>query len=1115
MKSRIRVSWLVMLAAIVLSLVPAATLTARPAAASSTCDWAQFVADITVPDGTSFAAGATFTKTWRLKNIGTCTWSTSYSLVFSSGNKMGGPSSVNLPKTVAPGQTVDLTLTLTAPSSAGHYIGYWMFKNASGVLFGIGSTANKPWWVEINVSGGTVEGNAYDFVANYCSASWYSGAGSLPCPGTDGDSRGFVLQVNQPKLEDGSTNSGGGLITNPQNTYNGDIHGKFPAFHVQAGDKFQSIVNCAYGATSCYVTLRLDYQIGNGPIFTLWSFREKYEGLYYSVNLDLSALAGQDVKFILTTLATGSAAGDRALWVNPHIVRPGITPPPTTETPTPTPIPAPTCDRALFLADVTVPDGTLFAPGTAFTKTWRLKNVGTCTWTTSYALVFDTGEQMSGPSSVAMPKTVAPGGTVDVTVNLTAPNAAGTYRGYWKFQNANGARFGIGSDGTKSWWVEIKVSGTATGRNYDFGTATSPVASGYNRVTEATKYTSGGFGWTDTSTLESRDRSAVSDALKRDFVMSSSAARSFKVDLPNGTYAVTVTMGDNDFAHDNMQVKANGTTMLPDVDTAAGSYAINTFYVTVSAGTLELAFSDTGGSDPTWIVNGVAIVAGSPQSNCDRAQMIADVTVPDGTTFAPGTTFNKTWRLKNVGTCTWSTSYAMVFDSGNQMNGQASVALPSSVAPGQTVDMTVQLTAPNAGGSYRGYWKFQNANGVRFGIGTSGTAAWWVDIKVSGPTATPGTPTSTPGTPTPTTTPQPGVSYDFVANACSAVWVSGAVQLPNKLPCPGTDGDSRGFVLKLTSPQLENGTVDPRMGLVTFPQNVFNGYIQGIYPPYHVKPGDRFRSIVNCAYGETSCYVVFRLDYQTGTGPITTFWAFVEKYEGQYYSADLDLSPLVGQDIKFILTVLSTGSATGDRALWVAPIIYNPAGVTATATTAPTSTPTTPTPTSTTASGTQTPTLTPTSTGTPDTNTWNMYQNVKYGFHFKFPPGSSIASQSDNAGRVYLPITAGTNLKQKYVDVSVVDNATTCKSPNSTPMSTSSNETINGIQFLKETGAEGAAGNIYDWVAYSTTKGTSCISLTFVLHSTNPGVYPTPPILFDPAAESSVFTTIMATYGNQ
>lgn len=1050
MKSRLSLGLIMMLAALVLSFIPAATITTQHAAASSTCDWAQFIADVTVPDGTSFTPGTTFKKTWRLKNIGTCTWTTSYALVFDTGDKMGGPSSVNLPSNVTPGQTVDISINLTAPASGGHYIGYWKFKNASGVLFGIGSTANKSWWVEINVTSGSGYGVAYDFSANYCSASWYSIQGSLPCPGTDGDSRGFVLKVDKPQLENGTFDTGSGLITMPQNAYNGDIHGAFPAFRVQSGDKFQSIVNCAYGATSCYVTFRLDYQIGNGPINTLWTFREKYEGLYYRANVDLSSLAGQDVKFILTVLATGSAAGDRALWSNPAIMRLGAPPPP----------PPP------------------------------------------------------------------------------------------------------------------------SGYKYDFGTASSPVASGYTRVTETTAYTSGGYGWTDTSGLESRDRGAPSDDLKRDFVMQSSSPRTFKVDLPNGSYSVTVTMGDHDYAHDNMIVKANGTTVLADVDAALNTFAVNTFNVTVSGGSLALEFSDGGGTDPTWVLNAVSIsTAPPPPATCDRAQFIADVTVPDGTVFNPGVTFIKTWRLKNVGTCTWTTSYAMIFDTGDKMGGPDAVNLPKSVAPGQTVDMTVNLTAPSTAGSYRGYWKFRNANGIPFGIGSSGTKSWWVDIKVVGTAATP-----TPGTPLPSPTPISGVMYDFAANACSAAWFSSA----GTLPCPGTEGDQKGFVLKVTNPQLENGTTDSRLGLLTFPQNIYNGYIQGIYPSYRVKSGDRFRSIVNCAYGATSCYVVFRLDYQTGTSPITTFWAFVEKYEGQYYQADLDLSPLVGQDIKFILTVLSTGSPTGDRALWVAPMIYNSSFA---ATTAPASPAATPHPTATVAltsvsisnfsfqpqtlqvkvgstvtwanndatshtvtsdtgvfdSGTLTPggsfsfTFTqagtfayhcnihpnmkgtiivvpsdpaPTATGT-NTSNWNTYQNVQFGFSFKFPPGSSIASQSDNSGRVYLPITQGTNLKEKYIDVKVVEDASTCKSPASGIVSSTENVTINGTPFLKEVGSDGAAGNIYNWTAYSTAKGTDCISLTFVLHATNPGNYPTPPPTYDMTAESAVFSTIMSTFFNQ
>jgi hypothetical protein len=162
----------------------------------------------------------------------------------------------------------------------------------------------------------------------------------------------------------------------------------------------------------------------------------------------------------------------------------------------------------------------------------------------------------------------------------------------------------------------------------------------------------------------------------------------------------------------------------------------------------------------------------------------------------------------------------------------------------------------------------------------------------------------------------------------------------------------------ITNPsKLENGTNDSRSGLLTFPQNINNGYIQGIYPAYKVKSGDKFRTIVNCENGATACYVVFRLDYSiVGSSTIQTYWAFVERYEGQVYPADIDLSSLVGKDIKFILTVLATGSSSGDRALWVAPIIYN-----ASASVPPSATPTVA---PSTATNTNTP-IPPTVTATP------------------------------------------------------------------------------------------------------------------------------------------------------
>jgi fibronectin type 3 domain-containing protein len=132
------------------------------------------------------------------------------------------------------------------------------------------------------------------------------------------------------------------------------------------------------------------------------------------------------------------------------------------------------------------------------------------------------------------------------------------------------------------------------------------------KVTEATTYAAGGFGWIDPSGLESRDRSALADDLKRDFVTHASAARTFKVDLPNGNYSVSITMGDNDYLHDNMVVKANGATSLADVDSAAGAFTVSTFTVTVSGGSLALEFSDAGGADPSWVVNGLTITTPPP-----------------------------------------------------------------------------------------------------------------------------------------------------------------------------------------------------------------------------------------------------------------------------------------------------------------------------------------------------------------------------------------------------------------------------------------------------------------------------------------------------------------------
>jgi len=129
------------------TLVPA-TNTPVPTAVSY-CDWVLFIKDVTIPDGTQLSSGEVFTKTWRLQNRGTCTWTSDYMLVYTSGDQMGSTTAVRLPGNVAPGQTVDVSVALTAPASAGYHTSYWMLRNPSGALFGAGNKANEAFYVEI------------------------------------------------------------------------------------------------------------------------------------------------------------------------------------------------------------------------------------------------------------------------------------------------------------------------------------------------------------------------------------------------------------------------------------------------------------------------------------------------------------------------------------------------------------------------------------------------------------------------------------------------------------------------------------------------------------------------------------------------------------------------------------------------------------------------------------------------------------------------------------------------------------------------------------------------------------------------------------------------------
>ena len=792
------------------------------------------------------------------------------------------------------------------------------------------------------------------------------------------------------------------------------------------------------------------------------------------------------------------------------------------------------CDWAQFVTDVSVPDGWPVYPGQVFRKTWRLKNIGTCTWTRSYSLVFAGGEQMGGLAAVNLPKDVPPGQTVDISVDLTAPTLPGMYRGYWQLRNASGGLFGIGPTATKAIWAQVEVVGRSA-IVYDFAANTCaaswhsewggllpcagtipdargvvmkldqpilengspaiapgilmippfeyneslygiypPVQVKFGDVFQAMigcEYGAAGCEVQFVIKYKLESDPGFSRTYWNSFEKHDGAFRKLNLSL-NGLAGKTVSF--------MLMVRPLGET------TKDRALWVNPVVVRPGAPVTPGPTSIPLPSTPVPVPTALTLPAGS---KCDKASFVSDVTVPDGTVFAPGQSFTKTWRLKNNGTCTWNTGYSVVFSSGEQMGGPASVNLPNQVAPGQTVDISLNLTAPANPGTYRGYWLLKNSAGNLFGIGTAGNAAFWLEVRTSG-------------------APSSGTGYDFAANACSATWSSGA----GVLPCPGNSGSAKGFGMPVSNPVLENNTIDSRMGILMVPQNAYNGSIQAAFPPFAVQSGDRFQSTINCEFNTKGCYVVFRLDYRVNNGPQNTLWSFGEKYEGLYYQADVDLSSLAGQNVQFILYVGSAGSPANDRALWVGPRILRAGSAlpSSLAADSPTSTPLPP-PTNST-SATTTPAIVATSTPVPGSGsadpTWSLYQNTVYNFAFRFPPGTSISGASAEKVLFQLPFAPGINLFEKYLQVDIRPYTGSCTNSLGWTPSASSNINTNAIDFLFESGTVIAPDRQSDWRSYSTVRNGNCLSLGFVLNSNASGA-PS----FNASAESAVFDAMLSTFG--
>lgn len=175
-------------------------------------------------------------------------------------------------------------------------------------------------------------------------------------------------------------------------------------------------------------------------------------------------IASWSLIFFLSACGTNTPATPTPTQAPPTEVPSTVAAPTTEVTPTPAITPTATgsapgntsgcVDGATFVTDVTIPDYSHLDPRETFTKTWRIKNSGTCTWNSSYMAVYASGDKLGGPNSVAFSDT-APGATLDISADMAAPNTDGQYKIFYQLEDAAGKPMTI--DAGNTIWAIITV----------------------------------------------------------------------------------------------------------------------------------------------------------------------------------------------------------------------------------------------------------------------------------------------------------------------------------------------------------------------------------------------------------------------------------------------------------------------------------------------------------------------------------------------------------------------------------------------------------------------------------------------------------------------------------
>lgn len=446
--------------------------------AVSDMDQLSYIADLTVPDGSTLTSGVEFTKEWHVRNTGTRPWGDGYILQFESDDQMEGPDSVPLPP-LQPGEFGVVAVSLVAPQRAGRHRSTWKSRNADGEPFGPGLYADfvvSPvprregaiFVSDETIPDGTVIEPGATFlktwrVRNSGNAAWDIGYGlsfhageamngpehiTVP-PVRSGAVADVSVTLTAP--EEPGTYRSIWRVHNPVGTQFGDLlfteivvedrpdlesardaaiclagHGEEHRLRVATGEHFYKRWQlCNTGHTKWsdgYALVHVgDHPMGSGAAARI---RTALPGETVEVVVPLTAPSrpGHHVSSWQMRAPGGRLFGP-VVQAAVEVVRLG------------------TEDDARFVADITVPDGTTVLPGQLLTKTWRIANSGNSAWVPGYSLKFVADDQMDAPDSVALPMAL-PGEEVEISVTLRAPVDQGHHRSTWRPRNSDGQLFG-------------------------------------------------------------------------------------------------------------------------------------------------------------------------------------------------------------------------------------------------------------------------------------------------------------------------------------------------------------------------------------------------------------------------------------------------------------------------------------------------------------------------------------------------------------------------------------------------------------------------------------------------------------------------------------------------